>query len=114
MDWRERVERELERGDAARAGGNEGMARVCARRAAGWAAQAYLQQHGAHPTSPSVLEQMRHLVKVGGFGPGFNEKIEHLLTPKQPGGEGAESYFPLDADLVAEARQLIGALFPED
>lgn len=114
MGWQERVERELERADAARSRGNEGMARVCARRAAGWAAEAYLEQHGEALASPSVLEQMRRLIQVGGLQPDLNMKLEHLLTPKHKGEEGADSYFRPDIDLVAEARELISALFPED
>ncbi|MEX1143576.1 MAG: hypothetical protein WEC16_01955 [Anaerolineales bacterium] len=113
MEWRERVEGELETADAARARGNEGMARVCARRAAGWAAEAYLQERGQGLSSPSVLEQMRHLVKVGDLQPELMGKVEHLLTPKRKDAEGGDSYFPLDVDLVAEARGLIAALFPE-
>jgi hypothetical protein len=37
-NWQERYQNELERGEQARRDGNEGMARVCARRAAGLAA----------------------------------------------------------------------------
>jgi hypothetical protein len=114
MSWQERVARELEIADAARARGNEGMARVCARRAAGWAAEAYLERHGVALASPSVLEQMRRLIEVGGLQPDLNVKLEHLLTPKQKGEEGAESYFPPEIDLVTEARELISALFPEN
>ncbi len=114
MEWQERVERELERADAARARGNEGMARVCARRAAGWAAEAYLTRHGVGLASPNVLEHMRRLIEVGGLRLDIHVKLEHLLTPKQKGEEGAESYFPADIDLVTEARELISALFPEN
>lgn len=108
------MERELETADAARARSNEGMARVCARRAAGWAAEAYLQQRGQSLSSPSVLEQMRHLVKVGELQPELNDKVERLLTPKQRDAQGGDSFFPLEVDLVAEARGLIAALFPKE
>jgi hypothetical protein len=39
--------------------------------------------------------------------------LEHMLVPKQKGDLESDSYFPLDVDLVAEARQLITALFPD-
>jgi hypothetical protein len=89
------------------------MARVCARRAAGWAAGAYLRQRGQALSSSSVLEQMRHLVKVGELQPKLIGNVEHLLTPKQKDAGGGDAYFPLDVDLISEARELVAALSPE-
>ena len=41
MDWQAEIQAELEKAQQARARGNEGQARVCARRAAGIAAREY-------------------------------------------------------------------------
>lgn len=112
MDWSERVERELATAEAARARGNEGMARVCARRAAGWAVQAYLEKQGVDLKTVSVLEQMRYMLKVEGLRLETRRILEHILVAKEEGEDGGDSYFPLDVDLVAEARQLVAELFP--
>ena len=40
-DWKEKLQKEFERAQIARASGNEGQARVCARRAAGIAIREY-------------------------------------------------------------------------
>ncbi|MBN2388218.1 MAG: hypothetical protein JXB85_14470 [Anaerolineales bacterium] len=45
-DWRQQSEEELIRAQAARHAGNEGRARVCARRAAGLAARDFLSRRG--------------------------------------------------------------------
>ncbi|HLD94339.1 MAG TPA: hypothetical protein VI703_09090 [Anaerolineales bacterium] len=112
MDWRERVDRELATAEAAKTRGNEGMARVCARRAAGWTVQAYLANKGIDLESSSVLEQMRTMLKIEGLGLESKRILEHMLVAKEEGEDGGDSYFPLDVDLVAEARQLVAELFP--
>lgn len=104
------VEQALEQAASARARGNEGMARVCARRAAGWAAEAYLQAHGAGIADPSVLVQLRQLAKQPGLSPRLHEIIGHLVMPKLKDDLESDSYFPADIDLLAEARELIDAL----
>ena len=111
--WRQRVERELTRAKAARTKGNEGRARVCARRAAGWAVEAYLQQRGLRLPTPSVLDQMRYLLTLSGIKPRQIEILQHLLTVKRKSDLGADSFFPLDVDLIAEAQELIAGLFPD-
>jgi hypothetical protein len=51
----EQIEKEFELAERARANGNEGRARVCARRAAGIAAREYLTRKGARPQSSERL-----------------------------------------------------------
>lgn len=112
VDWQELVRKELDTAKAARGRGNEGMARVCARRAAGWAVKAYLAEKGTDLNSPSVLLQMRHLQKDADLGPNIQKILKHLLIPKQKDTLESDSYFPPNIDLLAEAQQLIRALFP--
>lgn len=111
--WRARAESELKLAEEAHARSNAGMARVCARRAAGWAVEAYLHQSGINLQNPSVLDQMRHLLTMEGTSLRQREILQHLLIPKLKGNLNEDSYFPLDVDLVAEARELIETLFPE-
>jgi hypothetical protein len=110
-NWRARVERELVTADAARTRGNEGMARVCARRAAGWAAEAYLADHGVDLQTTSVLEQLRGVLRQESVDPRAQAIIGNLLMPKKKDDLESDSYFPLDVDLIAEARELMWILF---
>ena len=45
----------------AEAAGNLGRARVCARRAAGWAIQAHLEARGGHPVTSNALDNIKYL-----------------------------------------------------
>lgn len=113
MEWKAAVDRELATARAAEGRGNQGMARVCARRAAGWAAAAWLDARGQALETPSVLEQLRQLAAVGDLPARGDEIIRHLLTYKTKhdmSDINEESHFPLDVDLVAEAEELIGML----
>ncbi len=57
-DLHKSIEKELENAERARSNENEGMARVCARRAAGWAAEEYLK-HGRESNSAKAAPTMR-------------------------------------------------------
>jgi len=57
--WREKIEAELAKAEHARAGGREGLARVCARRAAGWAVRPYYVGRTGHPPPASALDLLR-------------------------------------------------------
>ncbi|MBX3049287.1 MAG: hypothetical protein KIT46_03170 [Anaerolineales bacterium] len=116
MEWKIAVERELAAGRAAQARGNQSMARVCARRAAGWAAAAWLDARGQALQTPSVLEQLRQLAAVGSLPARGGEIVAHLLTYKTKHDMtdiNEESHFPLDVDLITEAEELIELLFPQ-
>jgi HEPN domain-containing protein len=113
MDWRKRVEDALATAEAARARGNEGMARVCARRAAGWTVQAYLERKGVDLQTTSVIKHIQYLLAQEFLNSHDRTILQHMLVAKQKGDLESDSYFPLDFDLVAEARQLVTALFPD-
>lgn len=110
--WRERINRELAMAETARAKGNEGMARVCARRAAGWTLQAYLKQRGIDLKSPSALDHFACALKLEGLSPAVKEILEHMRQAKVPDEAGGESSWPQNLDLTADARQLLSELFP--
>jgi hypothetical protein len=110
-DWRARVERELEIAESARARGNEGMARVAARRAAGWVVEAYLAKQGVDRGTASVLDHIRYLLAQNP-DPEIKPILEHMLVALEKDDPRGESYWPLEADLLAEARHLLAALFP--
>lgn len=99
------VETELERAEHARLNGNEGRARVCARRAAGIAARAFLTRHGIHLRDASAYAALQALVEFPALAPDLRVAALHLTTRL------TEAFtLPVDADLISDARILIGGL----
>jgi HEPN domain-containing protein len=60
-ELRGRVEAELSRAERARRAGQEGRARVCARRAAGWSLQGYYRRRTGRPAPANALDLLRWL-----------------------------------------------------
>ncbi len=99
------IHAELERAEAARAAGNEGRARVCARRAAGMAARIFLTQHQIQLRSASAYEALHTLKQFPGLAPHLKQAALHLTMRVTE-----EFALPVKVDLIAEARKLIGEL----
>lgn len=112
MEWLERVQRELHTAETARAGGNEGKARVCARRAAGWTVQAFLAGQGINIGTPDVLKHFAYLLNDRNLPSETRLILEHLVQPKIKDDPEQDSRWPLDIDLIAQAWQLLSLLFP--
>ncbi len=105
MSLTHEIHAELERAEAARAAGNEGQARVCARRAAGMAARIFLTRREVRLRSASTYDALRALEQFPGLAPDLKQAALHL-TMRVTG----EFALPVKADLIAEARKLIGGL----
>lgn len=99
------IEKEFELAEGARANGNEGRARVCARRAAGIAAREYLTRKGARPQSRSAYDVLNLLKDDPLLPPDLKRIAEHLTLRVTE-----EFKLPVDADLIAEARKLCSEL----
>ncbi len=94
-------EAEIALAEAARRDGNEGRARVCARRAAGIAARAYLEARGQVARSRSAYDQLRALEGLADLPAEVRRVAGHFLLKVD------EAYrLPIEADLIAEARWL--------
>jgi hypothetical protein len=104
-DLRQSIEKELEYAARARADGNEGRARVCARRAAGLAGRIYLSQHGVRLGNTSALEVLKILAETPSLPPEMRIAAERLTLRVNE-----EFSLPPDIDLLAEAKTLIGGL----
>ena len=100
-----KLEMEFKRAKQARANGNEGQARVCARRAAGIAAREYFIRKGDNPGNTSAYDLLSRL-KDDPLLP-YNLKLiaEHLTLRVTE-----EFKLPVNADLVADARKLCDEL----
>ena len=100
MDWKITFEHELTTAAIARQRGNEGMARVCARRAAGAAASEYLRRNQL-PNPNTAYDRLRWLAANPAISPEIQELAGRFLVRITP-----EHELPIDADLLADARKL--------
>jgi hypothetical protein len=100
MDWQTDIAAEFEKAEQARARGNEGQARVCARRAAGIAIREYLTRRGIRPPSLSAYDLLNLLKEDSSLSSNLKMIADHLTLRVTE-----EFKLPVDADLVAEARK---------
>ena len=100
MDWQTDIEAEFEKAEQARARGNEGQARVCARRAAGIAIREYLTRRGIRPPSVSAYDLLNLLKEDPRLSSDLKLIADHLTLRVTE-----EFKLPVDADLIAEARK---------
>jgi len=105
MDWLSEVQAECEKAEKSRAIGNEGQARVCARRAAGMAARQYFIQRGERVTSSSAYDLL-NLVAEDVAAPASLRRSAALLTLRV----NEDFHLPADVDLIAEARRFSEAV----
>jgi hypothetical protein len=107
-DWQTRIQAELHRAELARVKGNEGQARVCARRAAGIAIREYLTRKGTSSSSTSAVDLLNLLKDDPLLSPDLKLIADHLTLRVTE-----EFKLPVNADLVAEARQLCESLLSQ-
>ena len=98
-DWKVEMQIEFDRAVQARARGNEGQARVCARRAAGIAIREYLTRQGIRLPSSSAYDLLNLIKEDPHLSSDLKQIAEHLTLRVTE-----EFKLPVDADLVAEAR----------
>jgi hypothetical protein len=99
------IEDELEKAERARQAGNEGRARVCARRAAGMAARTFLARRGVPLHDNSAYTALQTLAELPALDASLVEAALHLTV------RVTEQFtLPVEADLIADARKLIGGL----
>lgn len=104
-DWKARLETEFERARAARERGNEGQARVCARRAAGIAIREYYDRHGQTVRTPSAYDLLRLLTEDPHLAPDLKQAAAYLTLRVTE-----EFKLPVEVDLIEEARKLCDGL----
>ena len=101
MNIQTQLDAEFERASQARARGNEGQARVCARRAAGIAAREYFMRRGRAIHSPSAYDLLNLLAEEPLLPPDLKRTAAYLTLRVNE-----EFKLPVDVDLIAEARKL--------
>lgn len=100
--WRHLFDHELQAAAQARASHNEGKTRVCARRAAGIAIGEYFRHHGIPFENPSAVDRLKYLQNLPEISPRARQAAHLLLLRVTPAFS-----LPIEADLIAEARQLV-------
>ncbi|HEX2697658.1 MAG TPA: hypothetical protein VHM28_08110 [Anaerolineales bacterium] len=105
MDVQAQITAEFERAEQARAKGNEGQARVCARRAAGIAAREYLTKRGQTIRTPSAYDLLNMLAEEPFLHANLKQAAFYLTLRVNE-----EFKLPLDVDLIAEAKKLCKGL----
>jgi hypothetical protein len=105
--WRARFDKEINQAETARLDGNEGKARVCARRAAGVVVHEYLRRQGTELSNPSAYILLKAFLQFPQKTPAIREIVGHFLLRITPDHD-----LPVDADLIAEARWLAEELMP--
>jgi hypothetical protein len=99
---------ELEQARQFRAQGNEGRARVCARRAAGWAVAAFRQQRLEVKTHRNAYHQLQWFQKLEDVPVELRMAAERLTTPVTPSHE-----LPHREDPLEDAEKIVRALLDE-
>ena len=99
------IQEELVQAESARAGGNEGMARVCARRAAGIAAGEYIRRRGLNYSVTSAYDRLNFLAGSDSVPDDIRQVTGRFLVRVMP-----DHTLPIETDLVAEARWLVDKL----
>jgi hypothetical protein len=110
---------ELSAAYQARAAGNQGKARVCARRAAGWAIEAHLAAQVGHPVTHNALDNLKYFAEQPDLSPRVREVLQHLILKVEKDSLDSDAYYPLpEVDLIAEAHwlaeQMLGVQFFPD
>lgn len=101
----EKIDKEFQLAEQARAKNNEGQARVCARRAAGIAVREYLTRKGTCPGNASAYDLLNLIKNDPLLSPDLKLVADHLTLRVTE-----EFKLPVNVDLVAEARMLCSEL----
>ncbi len=101
MDTLPALQIELDRAEQARAKGNEGQARVCARRAAGIAIREYFTRNGTRIPNASAYDLLNLLKEDTQLPVNLKLVVDHLTVRVTE-----EFKLPVKADLIAEAQKL--------
>lgn len=103
----QKISHELSQAAQAQADGNAGRARVCARRAAGWAIEASLNARGETLPTTSALKHIQYFATLPGHSEKMAAVLHHLTVKMEKDTEDTEAYYPVKGvDLIEEARWL--------
>lgn len=99
------IEQELAAAEAAQHDGNDGKARVCARRAVARATEAWIAQSASTPWHGDAMAQLRHIQQDTSFPLPIRQAAERLST-----SVSRQHATPFTSDPIADARLIIDHL----
>ncbi len=105
MSWREQVEQELAKAAKGLREGNDGLARVCARRAVGLGVQNWVERSGAKTWPSDAMNILRKVQGEETFPPGIREAAQRLLTAVTQ-----QDQTPMSSDPIGDARLILSHL----
>ena len=100
MDWKSEIQAELNKALQARERGNEGQARVCARRAAGVATREYFTRLGRPVHTANAYDLLKLVSEDPSIAPNLQELAVHLTLRVDE-----QFKLPEGVDLLAEAQE---------
>jgi hypothetical protein len=107
-DWQQKIATEFDQAQKARSKGNEGRARVCARRAAGIAIREYFNRKGRRVTESSAYDFLNSVENSPEISSDLKKIASHLTM------RVSENFtLPAGIDLVEESRLFCNALLPD-
>lgn len=102
-----KLQKELDNARKAEASGNQGKARVCARRAAGWAIQAHLEKQNLSLESNNALDHIKYFAAQEDLPARYYEVLHHLKIKMEKDSLDEDAYYPIEGvNLVEEAQWL--------
>jgi hypothetical protein len=107
-NWSLSFDDEIGHARRARQAGNEGRARVCARRAAGVVIGEFFRRHNLPDPSESAYDRLLALGRLQQISPEVKAVTKHLVERVTP-----EHRLPYEADLIADAIWLRDKLLQE-
>jgi len=105
MSWREQIEQELAKAAVGLQEGNEGLARVCARRAVGLGIQEQVQRSGVKAWPADAMNQLRKIQSEESFPLEIRQAAQRLLTKVTQQEQQSVS-----TDPIADARVILNHL----
>lgn len=107
----DKISAELKQAYQAQADHKAGLARVCSRRAAGWAIQEHLRLKGTLLEGVNALDHIKHFSLTPDLSPEVHHVLEHLTLKVAKDSLEEDAYYPLpEVDLVKEAHWLVEGL----
>jgi hypothetical protein len=106
--WEIRFQAEIDHAEKARADGNEGRARVCARRAVGIVLGEYFRRNQITFESPSAYDRLRFVQKMPDIPSDLLVMFRHFLLRVSP-----DYTLPIESNLIDEAWQIRRILLEE-
>jgi len=108
-DWKKTFEKEVQMAAEARARGNEGQARVCARRAAGVVIREYFSRRAILVRAVSVMQSMQSLLTLPDLPDEARRAVEYLTMRVNEDFD-----LPADVDLLEQTGLLRKSLLPDE